>query len=219
LLMLDIAGRIVFVRRNRLALDTAHSPEQDVAAHVAANEATLKRLFFELHRLCSVDRYREAYARLDAHLAKDHYRDDARVHEMFGQFQGRPLALEHACQYIERLLAARKALRAWEVCKGCLDEDPLFRPISDGSVIALVSRSGHSDARHADLLLADFARAYPDSPLHANAMFRLAQIRIEHLDDRVAGTALLRRIRDEQPQFARLDSFRDYAARFGDLDS
>jgi hypothetical protein len=218
LLMAHVAGLLLFERRAQLELDTQHSPEQDVAADLAHDEAELKALFFELHRLCGVDRYREAYARLDVHLRKDRYRNDARAHEMLQQFQGRPLALEHACHYIERLLAARKPLQAWDVCKRCLDEDGLFRPLSEHSLITLVGQSGHVDARYAELLLADFARAYPDSALAANAMFRLAQIRIEHLDDRESGAALLRTLREEHTQFARLPKFVDYVERFGDLE-
>ena len=217
LLTQHFAGRIVFSRRGELALDTERSPEQDVAADVAAEEAELRSLLFELHRLCGVDRYREAFARLDAYLSRDRYRNDARVHERLRQFQGRPLALEHACQYIERLIEAHKALQAWEVCKRCLDEDELFRPLSDASVIALVALSGHSDARYVDLLLGDFARAYPQSTLGANAMFRLAQVKIEHLNDRAGGATLLRAIRDEQPQFARLEKFGDYISRLDEL--
>jgi hypothetical protein len=212
------AGLVLFQRRAQLELDTQHSPEQDVAADHAQDEADLKALFFELHRLCGVDRYREAYARLDGHLRKDRYRSDARAHEMLRQFQGRPLALEHACHYVERLLAARKPLHAWEVCKRSLDEDELFRPLSDRSLITLVDQSGHTDARYAELLLADFARAYPDSALTANAMFRLAQIRIEHQGDRESGAALLRALREEHTQFARLPKFVEYVDRFGDLD-
>jgi hypothetical protein len=218
LLTQHVAGLVLFERRAQLELDTQHSPEQDVAAGLAQDEADLRALFFELHRLCGVDRYREAYARLDAHLRKDRYRSDARAHEMLQQFQGRPLALEHACHYVERLLAARKPLQAWEVCKRCLDEDELFRPLSDSSLITLVAQSGHTDARYAELLLADFAHGYPDSALGADAMFRLARIRIEHQVDRESGAALLRTIRDEHAQFARLPKFVEYVDRFGDLD-
>lgn len=219
LLTEHVAGLVLFERRAQLELDTQHSPEQDVAADHARDEAELKALFFELHRLCGVDRYSAAYARLDAHLKKNHYRDDARAHEMLQQFQGRPLALEHACHYIERLLAARKPLQAWAVCKRCLGEDELFRPLSDRSLITLVGQSGHSDARYAEMLLADFTRAYPDSTLAANAMFRLAQIRIEHLGERESGAALLRALRAEHVQFTRLPKFVEYVERFGDLDS
>jgi hypothetical protein len=219
LLTEHVAGLVLFERRAQLELDTQHSPEQDVAADHAHDEAELKALFSELHRLCGVDRYREAYARLDAHLRKDRYRSDARAHEMLQQFQGRPLALEHACHYVERLLAARKPLQAWDVCKRSLDQDELFRPLSDRSLITLVGQSGHSDARYAELLLADFARAYPDSALTANALFRLAQIRIEHLGERESGAALLRTLRQDHAQFARLPKFIEYVERFGDLES
>ena len=163
LLTQHVAGRIVFARRVELALATDSSPEQDVAAEIAAQEARLKNMLIDLHRLCSVDRYQEARARLDTFLARDQYRDDARVYELLRDFQGRPLALEHACRYIERLTGAHKSLRAWDVCKRCLVEDPLFRPLSDTSVMSLVALSGHLDAHHAATLLLDFTRAYPDS--------------------------------------------------------
>ncbi len=215
LLAHDFAGRIVFSRRRELTLETERSPEQDVAAEVATEEAELKRVLFELHRLCSVDRYREAFQRLDTHLARQNYRNDPRAHELLQHFQGRPLALEHGFAYIERLLASGKALSAWDVCKRCLDEDELFRPRSDRSLMSLVSQSGHADASYAERLLADFARAYPDSTLGANATFRLAQIKIEHLDDRAGGVALLRAIRDEHARFSRLTAFRDYIGRLG----
>lgn len=146
---------------------------------MAAQEARLKTLLIELHRLCSVDRYREAYARLDSFLARDHYRDDARVYGVLQDFQGRPLALEHACHYIERLIRARKSLRAWDACKRCLDEDARFRPLWDASVLSLVGLASHTDAHYAATLLRDFARAYPDSALQDSAMRTLAQIEVK----------------------------------------
>ncbi len=212
-----LAGRIVFTRRNHLALPTQRSPEQDVAADAAQQEAQVKTLLIELHRLCSVDRYREAYARLDSFLARDQYRNDAHVHRALQDFQGRPLALEHACHYIERLIGARKSLRAWDICKRCLDEDAAFRPLSDGSALSLVALAGHADAHYAAALLRDFARAYPNSEAQGSAMFRLAQLEIEHLGDRAAGIAQLRLIRDVQPEFARSTAFQDYIRRFDDL--
>ncbi len=143
-----LAGRIVFVRRNHLALPTQRSPEQDVAADVAAQEAQLKTLLTELHRLCSVDR---------------------------------------------------------------------FRPLPDASVLSLVGVAGHPDAHYAATLLRDFDRAYPNSALRGDAVFRLAPIEIEHLGDRASGIAQLKSIRDDQPEFARSAAYQDYIRRFDDL--
>ncbi|HEY6599603.1 MAG TPA: hypothetical protein VIZ30_09830 [Pseudomonadales bacterium] len=214
-----LSGRIVFARRNQLVLRTQHSPEQDAAADAAEQDAQLKTLLVELHRLCSVDRYREAFARLDAYLARDRYRNDAHVYRALRDFQGRPLALEHACHYIERLIQDQKSLRAWDVCKNCLADDPLFRPLSDSSALALAALAGHADAHHAATLLRDFARAYPHSAERASAVFRLARIEIEHLGDHAAGIARLKSIRDQQPEFARSSVFQDYIRRFDDLGS
>jgi hypothetical protein len=214
-----LSGRIVFARRNQLELSTRRSPEQDAAATVAAEETQLKVLLIELHRLCGVDRYREAYTKLDAFLAREQYRNDAHVYRALQDFQGRPLALEHACHYIERLIADQKSLRAWDVCKSCLAEDPRFRPMSASSTLALTALARHADAHHSATLLRDFARAYPHSAERASAMFRLARIEIEHLADRAAGIARLKSIRDQQPEFARSSVFQDYSRRFDDLGS
>lgn len=85
--------------------------------------------------------------------------------------------------------------------------------MSDASVIALVAQSSERDAHYAAPLLDDFLRAYPDSALHANALFRLAQLRIDPLQARAAGLALLDRIERDYPRFAALAAFRDYAQR------
>jgi hypothetical protein len=208
-----LAGTILFARRNELRFDTDFSPEQDVAHAVAENERELEALLTELHRLAAVDRNRHAYARLDEYLARDRYRNDARVHEALRQFQGRTLRLEHAVHYIERLVAARDTRTAWTVCKRALDEDDQFRPLGDASVIALVAQATETDARYAATLLGDFARAYPDSALHANALFRLAQLKIDRLADAGAGIELLDRVEHDYPRFAGLAAFRDYALR------
>jgi hypothetical protein len=208
-----IAGRVLYARRNELEIETDFSPEQDAANVVAENERELDELLTELHRLTAVDRNRQAYARLDEYLARDRYRNDARVHEALRQFQGRDLRLEHAVHYIERLVAARDPNTAWIVCKRCLDEDERFRPLRDATAIALVSQATERDAHYAAPLLDDFARAYPDSPLHANALFRSARLKIDRSVDRVAGLELLERIEREYPRFAGLAAFRDYAQR------
>jgi len=208
-----VAGAILHARRNRLRLDTDFSPEQDVANAIAETERELDALLTDLHRLAAVDRNRQAYARLDEYLARDRYRNDARVYEALRQFQGRELRLEHAVHYIERLVAARDATTAWVVCKRCLDEDHQFRPLSDSSVVALVAQASVRDAPYAATLLEDFGRAYPDSPLHANALFRLAQLRIDRMAEPVVGFELLDRIEREFPRFAGLAAFREYAAR------
>jgi hypothetical protein len=161
--------------------------------------------------LAAVDRNRQAYARLDAYLERDRYRNDARVHDALRQFQGRDLRLEHACHYIERLVAARDAPTAWAVCKRSLDEDELFRPLSDTSAIALVAQASAADTHYAALLLEDFLRAYPNSSLHANALFRLAQFKIDRLGARADGLELLDVIERTHPRFAGLAAFRDYA--------
>jgi hypothetical protein len=157
-----------------------------------------------------VDRYKLAYERLDGYLARDNYRKDALVHEALRQFQGRDLRLEHACFYIERLIAARRTHTAWQVCKQCLTEEPTFRPVTDRSTIALVGEAGDADAPYADLLLEDFGRAYPGSAMLANAAFRRARLKIEHLGERDEGLSLLREIARDHPQFATIGVFRDY---------
>lgn len=209
----SVGGAILFARRNELRIDTDFSPEQDVAHAVAENERELVELMTDLHRLAAVDRNRQAYARLDEYLARDRYRNDARAHDALRQFQGRTLRLEHAVHYIERLVAARNASAAWAVCKRCIDEDEAFRPLSDASVIALVSQATDADAPYAATLLADFVRAYPESSLHANALFRLAQLQIDRLDQRGDGYELLAHIERDYPRFAALAAFRDYAER------
>jgi hypothetical protein len=205
-----LAGRILFALRNELMLETDRSPEQDVANARAAEAHELDQLLSDLHRLCAGDRYKLAYERLDAYLARDKYRNDALVHEALRQFQGRDLRLEHACFYIERLIAARRTHTAWQVCKQCLTEEPTFRPMTDRSTIALVGEAGDTDAPFADLLLEDFGRAYPGSAMLANAAFRRARLKIEHLGERDEGLSLLREIARDHPQFATIGVFRDY---------
>ena len=213
LVIQSAAGAILYMRRNELKIATDFSPEQDVANAIAEGERELTALMTELHRLAAVDRNRQAYARLDEYLARDRYRNDARVHDRLRQFQGRDLRLEHAVHYIERLVAARDPATGWVVCKRCLDEDDQFRPLSGASVIAIVAQAPERDAPYAAILLDDFARAYPNSALQANALFRSAQLKIDRLKQPVAGFELLDRVEREYPRFASLASFRDYAQR------
>lgn len=209
----QLAGCVLFARRRPLALHTDRSPEQAAAAMEVAEEEALRRLFIDLNRLSGVHRFEEAYAVLDAYLAAGEYRNDERVHRRLREFQGRPLALEHACHYIERLVAAGKVARAWDVCRRSLEEDARFRPLSAATALAITRDVAAADAHRAALLLRDFARVYPDSDLHPAAAFALAKLELEHLGDRAAARALLRDIASRHPDFAREQHVDEYLAR------
>lgn len=209
----NLAGRLLFRHRLDLDLETELSPEQTNAAHWAAKGEAFRAMLMDLHRLCMTDRVSEAYAQLATYLDADEGLDEASVYLALKDFHDPRLRLEHSFHYISRLVRNRDRRRAWQVLRDAVLEDANFRPASDEILISVLDEALPDHAQQVECLLADFNQRFPDSHLAANALFRLARVRIDHLGGRTEGLALLDRIATEHPEFAGQQRFRDYRSR------
>jgi hypothetical protein len=208
-----LAGRLLFRNRLDLELDTDQSPEQTNAAHWAAKDQAFRAMLVDLHRLCATDRVAEAFKQLASYLDADEGLDEASVYLTLKDFHDPRLRLEHSYHYITRLARNRQRHRAWQVLHDAVAEDQDFRPASDELLISLLDEATPDQASQVEVLLKDFEQRYPDSHLQANALFRLASVRIDHLGGHAEGLALLERIAKEHPEFAGQQRFRDYRSR------
>ena len=206
-------GRLLFRHRLDLELDTQLSPEQTNAAHWAAKDQSFRAMMLDLHRLCATDRVEEAFKQLADYLEDDQGLDEASVYLALQDFHDPRLRLEHSYHYINRLVRNRDRPRAWLVLHNAVLEDAEFRPSSDELLISLLDESTPDQAPQVEVLLADFDQRYPDSHLQANALYRLAKVRIDHLGGRADGLKLLDRVAAEHPEFAEQQRFRDYRSR------
>ena len=208
-----LAGWLLFRHRLALDLETERSPEQANAAHWAAKGEVFRAMLMDLHRLCSTDRVDEAFAQLATYIDANEGLDEASVYLALKDFHDPRLRLEHSYHYIGRLVRNRDRHGAWQVLRDAVLEDSSFRPPSDEILISLLDEALHNHAPQVEALLADFNQRFPDSHLEANALFRLARVRIDHLGGRAEGLALLDRVASEHPEFAGQQRFRDYRSR------
>jgi hypothetical protein len=208
-----LAGRLLFRHRLALDLETELSPEQANAAHWAAKGQAFRAMLMDLHRLCSTDRVDEAFAQLATYIDANDGLDEASVYLALKDFHDPRLRLEHSYHYIGRLVRNRDRHRAWQVLHDAVLEDASFRPPSDEILISLLDEALPDHAPQVEALLADFNQRFPDSHLEANALFRLAKVRIDYLGGRAEGLALLDRVATEHPEFAGQQRFRDYRSR------
>jgi len=131
-------------------------------------------------------------------------------------FQDKRLKLEHNWHYLNRLLDAKKVLRAWSLVRESLEVDPLFRPGSAEATLALVAAAPATDAGYVDLLLSDFERAYADSERAAEGVLEHARwlvAKLERVDAALERLAVIeRQFPDwaDEPQFL---SFRERVRR------
>lgn len=209
----NFAGRLLFRHRLDLDLDTELSPEQTNAAHWAAEGEAFRAMLLGLHRLCATDRVNEAFSQLAGYLDADEGLDEASVYLALKDFHDPRLRLEHSYHYISRLAANRDRSRAWQVLHDATLEDSAFRPASDELLISLLDEATPDQAPQVESLLADFNQRFPDSHLQANALFRLAKVRIDHLGAPAEGQALLDEIASDHPEFAGQQRFRDYRSQ------
>ena len=209
LLAHGVAGRLLWGRRQHLDLYVKKSPELAQGAELAARNAELDRLMEDLHRLCGAGRVAEAHKRLESHLVTAGSAGDDAVHQRLLQFTHQDLLLEHAVHYLGRLLENGKRQQAWALFKSCHAREPRFRPLTDESLLTLVSQAAAEDGPLAEELLADFPDAYPDSHLIANARFRLARLMHENWHRHDEAIAVLREIRATHPAFAATEQFRN----------
>ena len=185
-----LAARVIYECRDKL--DFATLPDVD---HVTvANEAAIESLMLELHRLCGVDRVKEANNRLEGFLAEQNYALDEQVRLRLMEFQYKRLLLEHSWHYMHRLISAGKLPRAWSLMRSSLDIDRTFRPGTAAALLALVNNAPSTDAEYVDTLLADFERAYPDDARLADALFEHARWSFTQLGRAEAALELLARI-------------------------
>ena len=207
-----LAGRVLYVCRDRLGLATL--PAND-PAHVAAVADTkaIEALMVELHRLCAVDRVERANKMLEGFLEKDSYANDERIHQRLERFHDKRLRLEHNWHYLNRLLDANKAVRAWMLLRESLDVDPLFRPGTADAALALAAAAPATDAAYVDLLLGDFERAYADSERAPEGVFEHARWLVSKLERVDAALERLSVIERQFPEWAEEPQFVSFRER------
>jgi hypothetical protein len=206
-------GILLYHRRSELHLITLKSPEQTFAAEIAAEQQRLDRLFHEVHTHVNAGSHADAVRLIEARVAEDPVSQDPLMHERLKTYQDERLLLEHAVRYLARLMARDENRKAWALMKECLEREPRFRPPEGEMLLQLTRFAGPEDAGIVNELLADFAEAYPDSPLIPDAGFRRARVCIELLRDTATGTELLADIARDYPDFARSEPFQRYRRR------
>lgn len=206
-----LAGRVLYVCRDRLGLATL--PEKDpVQVAVIADTKEIEALMVELHRHCSVDRVERANKLLEGFLERDAYVNDERIHQRLTLFHDKRLRLEHNWHYINRLLDAKKTVRAWSLVRESLDIDPLFRPRSADAALSLVAVAPAADATYVDMLLNDFERAYADSERAAEGVLEHARWlvgKLERVDDALERLAVVERQFPEAADDVQFQTFRE----------
>jgi len=207
-----LAGRVLYVRRDRLSLATL--PELDPERVVEeVDTAAVDALMVDLHRLCGVDHVDRAGKLLERFLRDGNYSFDEQMHQRLQVFHDNRLLLEHSWHYLDRLLAANKTLRGWLLLRNALDIDPLFRPGTAAAAMALIAVAPSADTRYVDTLLGDFERAYPGSERLPEALFEHARWSVTQLGRADRALELLGRIEREFPEWAEHPEFRSFSER------
>jgi len=208
-----LLGALMYSRRHALDLHTKKSPEQALAETLAQNRRALEKLFHDVQTHMKAGSFGTAIAKLETYVAADPLDRDPFLHERLRELGDDRVTLEHAVRYLERLVARDELRKAWVLMKECLTLDDRFRPLVDRTLLTLTRAAGREDALLVDQLLADFATAYPGSPLIPDARFRQARIRIELLRDPGTGMRLLSDVAKQFPEFAASETFRRYHRR------
>ncbi|MEM8769862.1 MAG: hypothetical protein AAGE43_20690, partial [Pseudomonadota bacterium] len=158
-----LSGSLVYTRRRALDLATLKSPEQTLAEALEAEQRSLDQLLHEIHTHIGAGSFATAVQKLEAFVAEDPETLDPFIHERLKEFQDERLLLEHGVRYLQRLADRGETRKAWTLMKACLVRDELFRPFKDETLLALTRAAGREDVGVVDSVLADFARAYPES--------------------------------------------------------
>ncbi len=206
-------GILLYHRRHELDLQTMKSPEQTLAAEIEAEQKRIDRIFHDIHTHMNAGSYADAIRLVEATVAEDPVNQDPLMHERLKDYQNERLLLEHAVRYLGRLMSRGENRKAWALMKECVDRDERFRPPGGETLLKLTKSAAREDAGIVNALLADFANAYPDSPLIPDAHFRRARVCLELLRDTATGTELLKRIARDYPAFAASEPFQRYQAR------
>ncbi len=208
-----LSGALVFARRRSLGLGTLRSPEQALAEALEAEQRKLDQLLHDIHTHAGAGSFATAVQKLEAFVADDPDSLDPFIHERLKTFQDERLLLEHGVRYLQRLAERGETRKAWTLMKTCLERDERFRPLSDETLLALTRAAGREDVGIVNAVLADFAKAYPDSELIPEALFRRARVNIELLKDGATGLELLAEIARDHPDFASTAPYQDYRRR------
>lgn len=206
-------GILLYHRRHELDLQTLKSPEQTLAVAVAAEQKRIDQLFHDVHTHVNAGSHADAIRLIEAEVAADPVNQDPLMHERLKTYQNERLLLEHGVRYLTRLMDRGENRKAWALMKECVEKDERFRPPGDEMLLQLTRSASREDAGIVNLLLADFAEAYPDSPLIPDAHFRRARVCLELLRDTATGTELLAVVAREYPEFAAGETFRRYWQR------
>jgi len=213
LLAHPLAGWLLYLRRGTLDLHTDDSPEQRRAVAALAQSRELEQQLDVLNRQCATGAIRQANVKLEAFLGESTAELDPVVHARLLDLSYTELFLEHGVYYLQRLLERDEPRKAWIVFKDCRARDERFRPLTAQGLLDIVRAAEREDSLLVESLLADFSRAYPDSELVPEALFRQARVNIELLRDGSRGISLLKKLEAEHPQFAGTADYRRYRAR------
>jgi len=209
----DFSRRLKRVRSLFSRRDEPVAPARDRRAESEAElDGAIEALLVDLHRLCGVDRVDRAAQRLETFLHLRGHALDERMHLRLQHFHDQRLMLQHSWHFMNRLLAAGKPARAWQLARESLEIDAAFRPGSADDLLALIRTAAPTDARIVERLLADCERAYPASPRLPEALLEHARYALA-LGDTAAALASLARIEAAFPRDAERDEFREFAAR------
>ena len=206
-------GIVLYHRRHELDLQTMKSPEQALAEEIAEEQKRMDRLFHDIHTHMNAGNHAHAIRLVEEEVARDPVNLDPLMRERLQSYRNERLLLEHAVRYIGRLMERDEVRKAWALMKECVEVEPRFRPPDDEALLLLTRSAGREDAGVVNLLLADFADAYPDSPLIPDAQFRRARVCIELLRDSSTGIELLKEIANDYPEFAKSEVFLRYRDR------
>ena len=209
----QLCGLMLYSRRGALELNTVDSPEQRRASQALQQAAEIDSLLVDLQRLCNSGSVHRAYVKLDIFLAGQDYALDSQMHERLRIFHDSRLFLEHGVHYLQRVVERRDLRKAWTLLKDCLDVEERFRPAEAAVLLELTKVAERQDALLVESLLSDFADAYPDSDLIAEAMLRRARVQIELLGEGASGLRILDTITRQFPEFAAGEAFQRYRSR------
>jgi len=213
LLSQSLVGLVLYYRRTELILYTIESPEQAIARAAIAQAHAVDDFLVHLAELCARRQFGTAYSKLTDYLGDEQARLDPVVHERLSQFSYPQLYLEHAVHYLHRLYDSGDERKAWALLRECIERDDHFRPMDDATMLALTRFADAQDAGLVEHLLADFERAYPDSKIVPDALFRQARVLIERLNYQDRGIAVLIRIVAEFGEFQAIADVKRYLAK------
>lgn len=167
LAMFSVLGLVIYEQRDRLGLETWHSPEQSDAKARSEVDRERDRFADELYSHWRVGSYANAAKALEKHLAAAaNVTDDYLwIHERVARWPDPRPAQKLARDVLPRLLEAKRNSEALAILRSEIGRDAQFRPQSSADLVRLVNLTRDAgDRSTARKLLADFETRYPNDP-------------------------------------------------------